>query len=152
MKNLFKSISHPFLAVYVPSNTTFLFVSFNKNSTSLDKLFSREALAAWIVTLEKLIDPATSEALTYCLLTLSYLAHERLAPPKDASKLITGLPEIPSVGSLISILNWIFPDFSIETSLNGLVYTPADSVIVQLSYSSPSITKYIFLMYAAPDP
>jgi hypothetical protein len=30
------------------------------NSTFLVMLFSREALAAWIVTSEKLIDPATS--------------------------------------------------------------------------------------------
>jgi hypothetical protein len=30
------------------------------NSTSLERLFSRAPLEAWIVTLEKLIDPATS--------------------------------------------------------------------------------------------
>jgi hypothetical protein len=40
----------PFLALYVPSNTTFLEVSSLMNSTFLVMLFSREALAAWIVT------------------------------------------------------------------------------------------------------
>jgi hypothetical protein len=47
-----------FLAVYVPSNTTFLLVSFTMNSTVSSLLFSREALASVTVRSEKDIDPA----------------------------------------------------------------------------------------------
>jgi hypothetical protein len=49
-------------------------------STSLDNLFSRAALAGWIVTLEKLIDPATSLVFTGSLAS-EYLDPENASFP-----------------------------------------------------------------------
>jgi hypothetical protein len=84
-------------------------------------LFSRAALAGWIVTLEKLIDPATSPPLTYCLLTLSYLAPLSCALPNAG--VTWNVPAAVS-SSTISTVNWIFPDFSIDTFLKSNVVSP----------------------------
>jgi hypothetical protein len=101
------------------------------NSTALSTVFLREALAGWIVTLEKLIDPATSLPLTYCLLTLSYLAPDIASPLNE--EVIVKLPLAFSLSN-ISILNWIFPDLSIDTLENVKVEVHAEYAASHLSF------------------
>ena len=113
------------------------------NSTSLVKLFSIEALAAWIVSLlTKDIDPATS------LWSTSSLASTYLAPTKaflalNAGVNVTVCPVAAS--SSISTKIWTLPDFSISTLLN---VNAASALSVHVatgvaSYSSPAIINLI---------
>jgi hypothetical protein len=84
------------------------------------------------------------------LLTLSYLAPEITAPLKVGPRV-----NVPAAFSLsaISILNWIFPDFSIDTLLN--VNITSAEAFAFLHFSSvvyfPAVHLYVsaFQVHAA---
>jgi hypothetical protein len=103
-------------------------------------LFVREALAAWILMLDILIDPVTSSPASSP--DSSYLNHAKdslLRDPSNSIEVGSGTNLAISSADFKSTLISTLPDFSISTHLNLNDVSQA----LDPSYSSPLITNLI---------